>query len=123
MGEILQKYDVNGRNVLHITATKNGLIVYSDWKLETVTAINDNGFEVWKYQTGDLKQPIELDVDSSDNIYIAGSTSNNLHVLSSSGKRIRVIENIPTPTFCKVNEDERIICVCSGTRNIKLYQL
>lgn len=123
MGEILQKYDVNGRNVLHITATKNGLIVYSDWKLETVTAINDNGFEVWKYQTGDLKQPIELDVDSSDNIYIAGSTSNNLHVLSSSGKRIRVIENIPTPSFCKVNEDERIICVCSGTRNIKLYQL
>lgn len=97
--------------------------MYSDWKLETVTAINDNGFEVWKYQTGDLKQPIELDVDSSDNIYIAGSTSNNLHVLSSSGKRIRVIENIPTPTFCKVNEDERIICVCSGTRNIKLYQL
>lgn len=32
MGEILQKYEVNGSNISHITTTKNGLIVYSDWK-------------------------------------------------------------------------------------------
>lgn len=49
MGEILQKYDVNGKNVLYIIVIKNGLIVYFDWKLEIVIVINDNGFEVWKY--------------------------------------------------------------------------
>lgn len=123
MGQLLQKYDVEGNNSIHITTTKSGLIVYSDWKLGTVTAMNDEGREIWKYQTFDLKQPRELDVDSNDNIYIAGSKSNNIHVLSSSGMRVRVIENIPSPVFCKINEDEDIMCVCSGKGNIKLYQL
>lgn len=122
MGQIVQKYVVNGRNIIHITTTTSGLIVYSDWKLETVTAINDEGCKVWKYQACNLKHPRELDVDSNDNIYIAGSKSNNIHVLSSSGKLIRVIENIPNPTFCKINEYEGIMCVCSGNETIKLYQ-
>lgn len=122
MGQIMQKYVVNGRNIIHITTTTSGLIVYSDWKIETVTAINDEGCKVWKYQTCNLKHPRELDVDSNDNIYIAGSKSNNIHVLSSSGKLIRVIENIPNPTFCKINEYEGTMCVCSGNEIIKLYQ-
>lgn len=71
---------------------------------------------------GDLKQLIELDVDFSDNIYIVGFISNNLYILLSLGKCIRVIENIFILMFCKVNEDECIICVCSGIRNIKFYQ-
>lgn len=123
MGQLLQKYDVDGNNSIHIPTTKSGLIVYSDWKLGTVTAMNDEGREIWKYHAFDLKRPRELDVDSNDNIYIAGSKSNNIHVLSSSGMRVRVIENIPSPVFCKINEDEDIMCVCSGKGNIKLYQL
>lgn len=123
MGHTLQTYNVVGNNILHITTTRSGLIVYTDCRLETVTAIDDTGREVWIYKTCDLKQPMELDIDSNNNIYIAGYISNNIHVLSSSGRRIRVIENIPSPTFCKINEDEGIMCVCSGHKNIKLYHL
>lgn len=123
MGHTLQTYNVDGNNIVHITTTRSGLIVYTDWKLETVTAINDSGLKVWIYKTFDLKRPLELDIDSNNNIYIAGYISNNIHVLSNSGRRIRVIENIPSPTFCKINEDEGILCVCSGLRYIKLYQL
>lgn len=123
LGHILKKYDVNGSHVLHIKTTKCGLIVYSDWKLETVTAMTDEGCEVWKYQTSNLKHPRELEVDSSNNIYIAGKDSNNIHVLTSSGNCIRVIENILTPMFCKINEDAGIMCVCSGGTDIKIYQL
>lgn len=123
MGHILQKYDVNGSNILHIKTTKCGLIVYSDWNLETVTAMTDGGCEIWKYQAPDLKHPRELEVDSRNNIYIAGRESNNIHVLSNSGNRIRVLGNILTPMFCKINEDEGIMCVCSGGTDIKIYQL
>lgn len=123
MGHRLQTYNVDGNNILHVITTRRGLIVYTDWRLETVTAIDDKGRGVWIYKSCDLKQPMELDVDSYDNIYIAGYISNNIHVLSNSGKLIRVIENIPNPTFCKINEYEGIMCVCSGLRKINLYQL
>lgn len=64
---------------------------------------------------------MELDVDFYDNIYIVGYISNNIYVLLNFGKFIRVIENIFNLIFCKINEYEGIMCVCSGLRKINFY--
>lgn len=123
MGQILQTYDLNGVNTDHIIATNSGLIVCSNWCLETVTAMRDEGQVVWEYKRSNLKDPQELETDSCENIYVAGTVSSNIHVLSSSGEMIRVIEDIPNPYFFKINEDEGIICVCSQKKKIIEYQI
>lgn len=123
MGQILNNYDVGGVNNINIIATKEGLIVYSDWTLHTVKAMTDEGCFVWKYQSENLRQPLGLDLDSNDHIFISGKESNNIHVLTNSGELIRVIEHIPKPNFCKLIEDKSILCVSSGNKNLKIYQI
>lgn len=122
-GQILQTYALNGTNTDHIIATNSGLIVYSNWCLETVTVMSDEGQVVWEYKSPNLKYPQELETDSCENIYVTGARSNNVHVLSSSGDKIRVIEDIPSPYFFKINEDKGIICVCSKMEKIIVYEI
>lgn len=122
-GQVLQTYDLDGKNTDHIITTNSGLIVYSNWYLNTVTAMCDEGQVVWEYRSPNLKYPQELETDSCENIYVTGARSNNVHVLSSSGDKIRVIEDILSPYFFKINEDEGIICVCSEMKKIIVYQI
>lgn len=121
MGNTLKKFNLNGLHNAHLTATKCGLIVYSDWKIETVKAMTDDGHFEWTYHSSNLKQPRNLDTDIYENIYIAGRNSNNIHVLVSTGELIREITDILNPTFCKINEEG--MCVCSKMDTIKVYQI
>lgn len=50
-GHILQTYYLDGVNTDHIIATNVGLIVCSDWCLETVTAMREEGQVVWEYKS------------------------------------------------------------------------
>lgn len=84
--------------------------------------MTDEGCFVWKYQTPNLKQPIELETDSSENIFIASSKSNCIHVLAKNGELIKTI-NILSPTFCKINEKKGIICVCTGMNTLQMYYM
>jgi hypothetical protein len=106
-----------------ILATNAGLIVFSNWKLHKVTAMTDQGSSVWEYTNPKLKQPYGLDEDSIGNIYIAGRISNNIHVLSGTGELIRVFKDILRPTFFRVNEEMGIICVCSKSKDIKMFEI
>lgn len=85
--------------------------------------MSDEGQVVWEYKSPNLKYPQELETDSCENIYVTGARSNNVHVLSSSGDKIRVIEDIPSPYFFKINEDKGIICVCSKMEKIIVYEI
>lgn len=121
-GQILKKYKVDGSNNVHVTTTQSGLIVFGNFVSETITAMTEDGRVVWKYQSPNLKGPHDLDTDSCENIYVAGSTSNNVHVLSNTGELVRVIEGIPSPYFFKINEEERVACVCSKNNTICVYR-
>lgn len=121
-GQIFKKYDVDGSNNVHVTCTQSGLIVFGDYMSEIIAAMTEDGRVVWKYQSPKLKQPQELDTDSCENIYVAGSRSNNVHVLSNTGDLVRVIEGIPCPYFLKINEEERVACVCCKNNTIFVYR-
>lgn len=121
-GQILKRYKVDGSNNVHVTSTQSGLIVFGDYMSEIITAIAEDGRVVWKYQSHNLKRPHDLDTDSCGNIYVAGSQSNNVHVLSNIGEPVRVIEGISSPFFFKINEEERVACVCSKNKKIFVYR-
>lgn len=61
------------------------------------------GQYVWSYKSDNFKNPLALDTDFNDNIYVAGNESRNIHVLSNSGELIRLIDNIPSPLSCKTS--------------------
>lgn len=107
----------------HIITTKSCLIIYSDRSRNVVVAMTDEGDSAWEYRSPHLKHP--EDVDSCDQIYVAGMNSSNVHVLSNTGNLIRLIENIPRPKFFKINETSRNVCVCStksGSCEIIVYK-
>lgn len=122
MGKTLKIYDLEGMCNLHITATTHGIIVFSDYLSKVVTAMTDEGCLVWKYESEHLKHPRDLSIDLCDNIYIADTFSNSIHVLTESGEVIRVLENFPSPYFFKIHEEKRIACMCSNMEKICIYQ-
>ena len=119
---IMKSHTVNTKAHLHIISTKNNLIVYSVWKKNEVVAMDATGRTKWKYKNQNLESPHGLDVDSRDRIYVAGTASNNVHVLSNDGELIRVIENIYKPVFFKVNESERVVCVGTVEKEMVVYK-
>jgi dephospho-CoA kinase len=121
--EILREYSVEGQNSINICATKNGHLIYTNWVLNTVTAMTDQGDNLWQYKNPKMVTPRGLDVDLGDNIFVAAEISNNIHVLSGAGALIRILEDIPKPIFIKLMEDRRMCCVCSNRNVIKLYKL
>lgn len=121
-GQILRKYELNENTKRRIIGTTSGLIVYSECKLGTVSAMTEEDVFAWTYQRGNLIHPSDLDADLNDNIYVAGRYSNNIHVLSISGELIRLIENIHSPMFCKINS-EGVFCVCSEKKHINVYKI
>lgn len=123
MGQILKKYDMNEKNNLHLVVTKSGIIIYSNLEIDKVTAMTGEGQVVWIYQSVNLKEPLDLDTDFHDNIYIAGRESNNIHILSNSGELIRMIEDIPKPTSCKIDEEEGIIYVICEGKTVYVYRI
>lgn len=123
MGQILRTYNMNDKNNLHLVVTKSGMIVYSNLEIDQVTAMTGEGQVVWIYQSVNLKEPLDLDTDFHDNIYIAGRESNNIHILSNSGELIRMIEDIPNPTSCKIDEEEGIIYIICEGKTVYVYRI
>lgn len=126
------KYDLQGKLVfrypvekssLYVTVTHRGHIVHSNVKTDTVTCIDEKGVPLWKYVSPKLSGPCSVDRDALDNLYVGGSKSNNVHILSSFGSLIRVLECIPCPAFMKVSERGDRCCVCSSWKNIRVYEI
>lgn len=106
----------------HLVVTSTGIIVYSNSRTNRVKAMTDERQNVWSYKSDNLKNPLALDTDFYNNIYVAGNESRNIHVLSNSGELIRLIDNIPSPLSCKIDEEEGIIYVASG-QSMYLYRM
>lgn len=121
-GQFIHKYPVEGR-ALYVTVTNLGHIVYSDMETNSVTCIDEKGQIQWEYKHSKLMIPYSVDKDESNNFYVCGSKSNNIHILSSNGKLIKIIEDIPCPAFIKTFKDIDMCCVCCNWKNIKVYQI
>lgn len=121
-GQFIHKYPVKGRT-LYVTVTNLGHIVYSNIKTNSVTCIDETGQIQWEYKHSKLMIPNSVDKDESNNLYVCGSKSNNIHILSPNGKLMKVIEDIPCPAFIKTLKDTDMCCLCCNWKTIKIYQI
>lgn len=126
------KYNIHGRfiheypvdfNTLFVTVTSSGNIVFTNSKLNCVASMNASGNQLWKYMNTKLRLPHSVDKDGMDNLYVASTDTNSIHILSCDGSLIRIIEDIPKPIFMKVQESNRTCCVCSKFGRIQVYEM
>ncbi|XP_061186926.1 uncharacterized protein LOC133195060 [Saccostrea echinata] len=112
------------KGVYYVAVTKTEHIVFSTCMgKHSVTAMSDEGDPVWTYSHEKLRHPYGLHIDCDDIIYVAGTHSNNVHILTNDGCLIRIIEDMPSPVFFLLNRDRNICCMGSklGNTSIKMY--
>ncbi|XP_063411412.1 uncharacterized protein LOC134694338 [Mytilus trossulus] len=72
----------------YVTSNKNH-IFHTNWRDHSVVCYDFSGQVQWKYCDSILRQPSGITLDSYSNIYVAGSESNNVVVISKDGKQAK----------------------------------
>ncbi|XP_061190729.1 E3 ubiquitin-protein ligase TRIM45-like, partial [Saccostrea echinata] len=121
-GERLKEYKT-GKRVVHLLGLNRVNLIYSNKEKHTVTAINEEGDALWEYKASNLKLPYGLERDSDDNIFVAGTESENIHILSYTGEAIRIFDCVQKPIFLAINKQMQVYYVCSEYKKIKVYEL
>lgn len=111
--------------IVSLTSGNNIYISKSSINPErTVKAIDKHGQELWQYKHSELKYPMGLTKDYMENIYIAGFSSHNIHMISSAGYALKIFEQITFPSrmiIRKESNDE--VFVVSDWKSIKQVKL
>ncbi|CAG2186797.1 unnamed protein product [Mytilus edulis] len=72
----------------YVTSNENG-IFHSNWKDDSVVCYDFRGQVQWKFNSSLVRKPLGITLDSYSNIYLAGSESNNVVVISPDGKQFK----------------------------------
>lgn len=88
-----------------ITGDVSGNIIYSRYTNDTVTKKNDKNETIFVYQHEGLKAPYGLAADPVGNIYVCGHLSNNIHIISETGKTLGILRGFDRPQFIAFQEN------------------
>ena len=97
-------------------------IISSSCHTNQVTVMNQTGKKLHSYSHEVLKLPISLDVNFSGNIFVAGESSNNIHVLTPTAELLRIFE-VASPRCIKFKENSYTCILGSyGKYTAKVYE-
>ncbi|XP_078315523.1 uncharacterized protein LOC144619946 [Crassostrea virginica] len=100
-----------------------GNVIYSSYSHNKVRKQDKGGNLLFSYTHEKLKDPYGLAVGRNGEIFVGGFSSNNIHILSGSGKLLRILEEIEKPKWIKFQIDtNRLFVMESGSSNLKVYQ-
>ncbi|XP_071149666.1 uncharacterized protein [Mytilus edulis] len=98
----------------YVTSNKNR-IFHTNWRDHSVVCYELSGQVQWKYCDSILRQPFGITLDSYSNIYVAGSESNNVVVISKDGKQAKELiganDGISNPRAMYFDKNKNILLV------------
>ena len=104
-----------------VAVNKQEEIISSSCHTDQVTVRNQTGKKLYSYSHENLKFPISLDVNFSGNIFVAGQSSNNIHVLTPTAELLRIFE-VASPRCIKFKENS-YTCIVGFYHGItKVYE-
>ncbi|XP_076090601.1 uncharacterized protein LOC143062720 [Mytilus galloprovincialis] len=125
-GKTLNTIDINVDRVFHITTTSDR-IYYTDEDRNTVHCCSMTGQKIWEFKDKSISFPRGISVDSNQNVYIAGRTSNNLTVIQHDGRDSKVLltdrDELKFPNAVNYNKQKKIICLAFKAGSVALYQV
>ena len=108
-------------------STAGDNIFVSDYKTDTVTCMKVDGSIVYQYKDTDLKGPRGLYCDDGDNIMVCGFNSNNIHVITSDGKKYDTLlssqDGLKMPVSVAYRKCDDTLVVGCERSNITVCQL
>ncbi|CAG2226155.1 unnamed protein product [Mytilus edulis] len=114
-------------NYLYVTVITNN-IIYTNDNLNTVTCCDFQGNTHWQFRGGDvLKSPHGISIDKEGNVYVAGTISNNVEVVSNDGKRHRQIlsstEGLKQPKVLHYDQSTNSLLVANRMDSAFVYDV
>ena len=128
--EFILKLDHEGNTVEEIAVDKNTYsvavskeqeIISSSCSTNQVTVRNQSGAKLHSYSHENLKYPYSLDVNFSGNIFVAGYSSNNIHVLTPTAEILKIFE-VDRPRCIKFKENSYTCIVGSSNGITKVFE-
>lgn len=105
----------------------NDRILYSDYIENTVTCCNLNGEEIWVFNEDAVERPQGLAIDNNRNIFVAGTFSGNLTVISSNGKHSKTLltatDGLNSPRAVYFDKSNSVLLVCDENETVAIFEV
>ncbi|XP_063411404.1 uncharacterized protein LOC134694329 [Mytilus trossulus] len=114
---------VDGSNS-YIASCQN-LIVHSGFNSDAITCFNFKGELLWTYKASTLRKPCGITFDSDSNIYVAGSASNNIVLISPDGMNAKQLldssHGILDPRAIYFDKKDNVLLVANYQESAYVY--
>uniref|UniRef100_K1PIX2 Tripartite motif-containing protein 45 n=1 Tax=Magallana gigas TaxID=29159 RepID=K1PIX2_MAGGI len=119
-GNVVQQYKVD-RNTYSVAINNKNEVISSSCDKNNVTVMDNSGKGMYLYSHEKLIYPYGLDVNFSEEIFVAGKHSNNIHVLTPTAELLKIYE-VKSPRCITFKENSYMCFVGSETRTTKVYE-
>lgn len=115
---VTKKIQVPGQYILYVSWFADK-IYSTNWESDQVLCHDDNGRLLWCFQNAILQEPMGIATDSNGNIYVAGSSSNNVVCIDQNGLGYRVLvdkcDGLNKPNDIHYQKQLNRLLVCNRT--------
>jgi len=126
-GKVIGRVNIPGSLSTNISL-RSGTIKCTDWFRNTVYCYTLTGKCIWTFKDENvLRGPRGIALDKNRNVYVAGSETNNVVVLSPDGKNCRQIlaksDGLNEPFSLRINIDRSELLVCNKRGRAFVFSL
>lgn len=119
-------YMFSGPNYLTVNPD-TGYIYVSDYFTDKVTCLSSAGDIVYRYDDPELGSPHGIYVDHSSNVIVCGRFSHNVHVITASGKKQRILltssDGLEYPYSVAYRENDATLVIGGSSDNLLVFKL
>lgn len=101
----------------------HGNIIYSCRHNHTVKKMNNSNKVMFTYRHWNLRSPSSPAVDPAGNIYVCGRDSDNIHVISETGKTLKILDGFKRPQCIAFKENSFMFFVVVEESYVKICEL
>lgn len=106
-----------------VALDRDGNFIFSDHSGNFLKTVDKSGKILFQYSHEELKKPFGLTVDGHGNIFVNGSASNNIHIVSNKGKLVRILKGVESPRCIKFLRGTYRFFVGEGGGRVKVFEL
>lgn len=123
-GKVVKKIKIVGTKMPYVTCAENR-IYFAKWEKNEIHCYDFSGKQMWIYKNeSNIISPNGVSADKDGNVFVTGSKSNNVVVISSDGSKCKeILSNQKFPVAIDLDKDNRRLLVCSSNSSAVLYSL
>lgn len=127
LGNIRNKIRIQNEMNMQYVASCNDKLFYTKWDENKVYCSDQKGNVLWEFQDDIIKATTGIAADEHGNVYVTGSYSDNVIVISKDGlygtEIIDHAENIHRPYAIDYSVSSKQLLVCSSSGHAVLYSV